>query len=45
MAYVINLDDYKLVGTHWVVIYVRHGKATYFDSFGVFIFLKRLKIL
>ena len=33
-AYVINLDEYSDIGTHWVALYV-HNNVTYFDSFGV----------
>ena len=34
-AYVINLDEYSDIGTHWVAFYVYNGNVTYFDSFGV----------
>ena len=34
-AYVINLDEYKLKGTHWIALYVNDNNVTYFDSFGV----------
>ena len=40
-AYVINLDEYKSIRTHWVVLYVNgnNGSASYdaidFESFGV----------
>ena len=34
-AYVINLDVYSDIGTHWVALYVKNNNATYFDSFGV----------
>ena len=34
-AYVINLDEYTDVGTHWIVLYFRNIKVIYFDSFGV----------
>ena len=34
-AYVINLDEYRDIGTHWVAFYVNNKTATYFDSFGV----------
>ena len=34
-AYVINLDEYRDIGTHWVALYVNNKTATYFDSFGV----------
>ena len=40
-AYVINLDEFKSIGTHWIALYV-HGNnriasydAIYFDSFRV----------
>ena len=34
-AYVINLDKYHDIGTHWVALYVNNKIAIYFDSFGV----------
>ena len=34
-AYVINLDEYHDIGTHWVALYVNNNIVTYFDSFGV----------
>ena len=34
-AYVINLDEYSDIGTHWIVLYVNNKTVTYFDSFGV----------
>ena len=34
-AYVINLDEYRDIGTHWMALYVNNKTATYFDSFGV----------
>ena len=34
-AYVINLDEYYDIGTHWVSLYVYNDDVTYFDSFGV----------
>ena len=33
--YVINLDEYSDIGTHWVALYVNNKTVTYFDSFGV----------
>ena len=33
--YVIYLDDYSDIGTHWVALYVHNNDVTYFDSFGV----------
>ena len=34
-AYVINLDEYRDIGTHWVALYVHNKTIIYFDSFGV----------
>ena len=34
-AYVINLDEYEDIGTHWIALYVKNNEVTYFDSFGV----------
>ena len=35
-AYVINLDEYSDIGTHWVALCVQNNNnVTYFDSFGV----------
>ena len=34
-AYVINLDEYKSIGTHWIVLYVNDNNVTYFYSFRV----------
>ena len=33
-AYIINLDEFKLIGTHWIALYVNAANLTYFDSFG-----------
>ena len=33
--YVINLDEYKSIGTHWIALYVICDNVTYFDVFGV----------
>ena len=33
-AYVINLDEYSDIGTHWIALYVKNNDITYFDSFG-----------
>ena len=35
VAYVIYLDEYKSIGTHWIDLYVNAENVTYFDSFGV----------
>ena len=34
-AYVINLDKYSDIGTHWIALNVKNNVVTYFDSFGV----------
>ena len=34
-AYIINLDEYSDIGTHWVAFYVHNDDITYFDSFGI----------
>ena len=34
-TYVINLDEYADVGTHWIALYNSNMKITYFESFGV----------
>ena len=34
--YVINLDEYPDIGSHWVALYVQNNNSViYFDSFGV----------
>ena len=42
-AYVINLDEYADVGTHWVALYVKSNEAIYFESFGVELVPKEIK--
>ena len=34
-AYVISLDEYSDIGTHWIALYVLNNNVTYLDSFGV----------
>ena len=34
-TYVINLDEYSDIGTHWVALWVNNNNITYFDSSGV----------
>ena len=35
-AYIINLDEYSNIGTHWVALYVQNNNnVIFFDSFGV----------
>ena len=33
--YMINLDKYSDIGTHWVALWVNNNDVIYFDSFGV----------
>ena len=45
-TYIINLNEYQSIGTHWIALYVNDKNVTYFDSFGVLelnIFQKKLK--
>ena len=44
-SYVINLDEYSDIGTHWVSLYVYNNNVTYFDSFGVEHIPKEIKLL
>ena len=34
-AYIINLDEYADVGTHWIALFCNRNEIVYFDSFGV----------
>ena len=34
-AYVINLDEYENIGTHWIALFVKPKYVVYFDSFGI----------
>ena len=48
-AYVINLDEHKLIGIHWIALYVNGNNKTasydaiYFESFGVELIPKEIK--
>ena len=42
-AYVINLDEYYDIGTHWIALYVNNKTVTYFDSFGIEDICKEVK--
>ena len=37
--YVINLDDYKEIGTHWTALNANGNDVIYFDNFRVFFYL------
>ena len=34
-TYVINLDEYADIGTHWIALICNRSEIVYFDSFGV----------
>ena len=34
-AYIINIDEYESIGTHWIALYVNTENVAYIDSFGV----------
>ena len=34
-TYIINLNDYADVGTHWIALFYKKEWTVYFDSFGV----------
>ena len=34
-SYIINLDEYADVGTHWIALFSKKNEIVYFDSFGV----------
>ena len=48
-AYVINLDEFKSIGTHWIVLFVNNNNnnnnITYFDSFVVKYIPRKIKKL
>ena len=44
-TYIINLDEYGDVGTRWIALFCKKDEVVYFDSFGVNIFLRKLKDL
>ena len=33
--YIVNLNEYHDIGTHWVALHANNKTVTYFDSFGV----------
>ena len=42
-TYIVNLDEYSDIRTHWIALYVLNNDVTYFDSFGVEHFPKEIK--
>ena len=41
--YVINLDEYADVGTHWIALFRNRNEIVYFDGFGVEHILEEIK--
>ena len=42
-SYVINLDEFKSIETHWIALYVNGNNKIYFDTFGVGLIPKEIK--
>ena len=42
-SYIINLDEYADVGTHWIALFSKKNEIVYFDSFGVEHILEEIK--
>ena len=42
-TYVINLDEYSDIGTHWLALCKNNKTVTYFDNFGVEHITKEIK--
>ena len=42
-AYVINLDEYSDIGSHWVALYVQNNDVTYFNTYGIEHITKEIK--
>ena len=42
-AYIINLDEFKSIGTHWIDLHVNHNNVIYIDSLTLNIFQKKLE--
>ena len=34
-AYIINLDEYSDIKTHWIALHIQNNSVTYFGFFGV----------
>ena len=43
--YILTLDEYSDIETHWIALYALNNNVTYFDSFGVEHIPKKLKCL
>ena len=44
-TYIINLDEFESIGTHWIDLYVNSNNVIYLDSFGVEHIPKEIKKL
>ena len=44
-VYVINLNEYADVRTHWIALFCNRNEIVYFDSLVLSMFLKKLKNL
>ena len=42
-TYVVNIDEYKPIGAHWIVLCINDNNVAYFDSFGFEHILKEVK--
>ena len=42
-ANIVHLDEYVIVGTHWIALDALNNDISYFDSFGVEHILKEIK--
>ena len=42
-TYVINLDEYESIGSHWITSYMNHDNVTCLDSFRVKYIPKEIK--
>ena len=40
---IVNYDEYKSIGTHWIALYLYTNNATYFDSFEIELIQKEIK--
>ena len=41
--YIINLDEYSDIETHWIALYAINNNINYFDNFGVEHIIKEIK--
>ena len=42
-VFVINLDEFKSIGTHWIALCISDNNVAYFDKFGVEHIQKEIK--